>query len=156
MAKRHNDPHPSGILSRWTEWFGDLRSTQVQAPQPLGPSEMYTPPLSHLPIPNGRPIYQRAMVDFDYGASAFAFDTGRLTSNPIGAGVTFTSPLPIEGPYPATVVNHTMIFWRAQMTNGGLEPEFGPLYAPDQLRQALDPLAFVAATPPQNLGLPNF
>lgn len=156
MARQGNvDLHPSTILSRWRQWVGSPRSFQVQAPEPLGPDEQYAPPLTHLPIPMGRAVY-RTVQRFDDGANGLAFDTGRLTSNPIGAGVVFTGALPIEPPATAQVVNHTMIFWRAQMINGGVQPEFGPLYTPRQLQTILGPLGQAAALPPQNFGIPNF
>lgn len=157
MAKRgHFDLTPSGILSRWRAWASTAQWVQTQMPEPLSEAEQYAPPLSHLPVPLGKPVFKRGMVDFDYGANAFAIDIGRLTSNPIGAGVIFTHPLPIMPEATAQVINHTMIFWRAQMINGGVQPEFGPLYTPRQLQTILGPLAQAAVLPPQNPGLPNF
>lgn len=134
-----------GLLARWRTWFGSNQGNQNQRPVPLSNDEKYSVPRTRV-VPFGTARYN-VLPRYDWGSAGFSYDGGRLTSNPIGAGVVATHKPPITPSATAQVVNKTMIFWNAQMINNGAQPTVGPLYDPQVLAALLGPDTIQAVAP---------
>ncbi len=137
------------------QWFGSHAAAQRGEPAPMAAADHR--PLENVEhrIPYGLPHYQFTRR-YDRGSAAYAFDSGRTTSNPIGAGVVFLHALPVFSPLIGQVIPGQGIFWNSQTINPGQAgPELGPLYSPQILKQLLGPtLAQAVATQnaPSSLG----
>jgi hypothetical protein len=134
-----------GFLARWRTWWGSNQGRQNQRPVPLGPDEAYSVPRTVV-APFGASRY-RPLPRYDWGSAGFSYDGGRLTSNPIGAGVLVTHKPPITPSATAQVVNKTSIFWNNQMINNGAQPTVGPLYDPQMLAALLGENTIQAVAP---------
>lgn len=121
-----------GIFNRW---FNGPESRQRGQPAPLGAVERRNPEFGRVP-PFGL-WFSQLTRRFDRGAAAYAFYGGRVFSNPLGAGIVATRPLPVFPGEPISVRNNVGIFWSAQMVNLGVQPTGAPLFPPWAIAQIL-------------------
>lgn len=137
---------PAGITSfaavkpamPWTQWFTrSYYNHQRGMPAPYSADEHRpSETVAHI-TPFGVPLYKLTRR-FDRGSAAFAFDSGRVTYNPIGAGLVFTRQLPIFSRLIGIVVPGQGLFWSTNIPTIGVPgPQLGPIYNPQVLQQLL-------------------
>lgn len=121
-------------------WFGSHSSAQRGEPAPLASQDHRPMETVQHPVSWGLPIYKYTRR-YDRGSAAFSFDSGRVTYNPIGAGLVATRRLPVFSRLIGEVVPGQGIFWNTQrISAAGLAgPELGPLYSPQALYALLGP-----------------
>ena len=114
------------------QWFGSPASKQRGEPVPFAPADHR--PLSNVEhrVPYGLAVYQR-LRRYDWGAEGFSYDGGRLTYNPIGAGVVALHRIKPFSSAIAQVVPGQGIFWNSQTIANFAGPELGTLYDPQTL-----------------------
>jgi hypothetical protein len=122
-------------LKPWREWYSSQYGRARGAPSPFSAAD-HRPndTVTHI-VPYGVPIYKFTRR-YDRGSAAYAFDSGRVTSNPIGAGIVFARQLPVFSKLIGAVVKGQGIFWNVQ-TLGAAGPELGILYSPQTLQALL-------------------
>ena len=125
------------VLEPWREWSVQGHGMQRGMPAPFAAADHRPLDTVEHRIPYGLPTYKMTRR-YDRGSAAFAFDAGRLFSNPIGAGVVFNHQLPIFSSLIGQVIPGQGIFWNNQ-TIGTAGPELGPLYSPQVLNSLLGP-----------------
>jgi hypothetical protein len=133
FSRRSKTAHgaPGGTVR---SWFGVSRSDNNAHPSPLAPAEMRVNFNHPVPFGGQKLTY---LPDRDRGAYAYAYDYGRLTSNPIGNNIVASYPTtqPFSG-MTGSVANGA-IFWTQQTINRGVQPATGPLYDPKVLAALL-------------------
>lgn len=139
------EPWRSGWAASWQGW-------QRGQPAPFALADHRPLDTIEHRVPYGLPTYKWTLR-FDRGSAAYAFDSGRLFNNPIGAGVVFSRQLPVFSPLIGEVIPGQGIFWNTQLVSRSGGPELGTLYSPQTLQALLGP-TLGAAVAQQNSAAP--
>jgi len=133
----------AGSLVQW--WNSGNRASRQGFPEPLADGQARNPPFGHL-VPFGTQIL-RQIPRNDWGADAYAYTGGKVTVNPIGAGVVVRHKPPVlSGPVHGVQLGVGLLF-NNQMQNQGIQPGQLPLYTPANLAGLLNPIAAQAVVP---------
>ena len=133
------------------QWFGTPATKQRGEPVPFSPADHRPIENVEFRVPYGAPVYQR-LRRYDWGSAGFSFDSGRLFSNPIGAGVVALHRIKPFSSAVAQVVPGQGIFWNSQTIADFAGPELGTLYDPQTLYALLgNTNAQAVAAPPGSM-----